>query len=228
MKYFLSLLLFLGLVFSAHAETVVIDSGHTMKEPGAISALGITEWQFNTRMADVLSSVLRERGYTVIRIENLPLSNRPIVFNKSGGDILIMIHHDSVQPKYLTKQWTYNGKVYKYTDDIRGYSVFVNGKSPKSIELGLYIGASLWSNSFVPSTHHKENIKGERRKPINEIAGLYEFNDLYVLKRIDKPGVLIECGVIVNRYEAIFMSDYKVMVKFARAVADGIGDYFGK
>ena len=73
--------------------------------------------------------------------------------------------------------------------------------SQKAFILHVY---SVWRwlpGDFLPTLHHAEKIPGEGRKLMDKDLGLYEFDDLIVLKTAAMPAVLLECGVIVNRSE---------------------------
>ena len=42
---------------------VVVDVGHTATSPGADSARGVPEYEFNLKLADVIAQSLREAGF---------------------------------------------------------------------------------------------------------------------------------------------------------------------
>jgi N-acetylmuramoyl-L-alanine amidase len=220
----------LAMVVSAHAQTIVLDIGHTRDKPGVISAIGKPEYKFNSDVVFILGDRLKKKGYTVHVIRDIErLQSRGGKVDSYLPDVLISIHHDSVQQKYLTGSWIYNNEPYPYTDEIRGYSLFVNTKNPKSTVLALKIAQNIQKFGFVASQHHKEKIPGEGRKPIDDVLGVYEFNELVLLRSVYKPAaVLIECGVITNRHEVFFISDIHVMVMMVDAIIHGVDEYFGK
>jgi len=53
---------------SAAASVVAVDVGHGMKDSGAISARGRTEFSFNRRFAGVLEDALQEHGMVVRQV----------------------------------------------------------------------------------------------------------------------------------------------------------------
>ena len=74
MKRSLTLALFLGL-FKAPAAAcdrarfrIVLDVGHTEQAPGAISARGVTELEFNRRLATVVADRLASDGFATVQI----------------------------------------------------------------------------------------------------------------------------------------------------------------
>ena len=70
--------------------------------------------------------------------------------------------------------------------------------------------------------HHAEQIPGEARNLVDEDFGLYEFDDLVVLKTAAMPAVLLECGVIVNRGEEASLQTPEIRYRIADAAAEAI------
>ncbi|HLC15118.1 MAG TPA: N-acetylmuramoyl-L-alanine amidase [Thermodesulfovibrionia bacterium] len=194
--------------------TIAIDIGHTKDQPGATSYRGISEFYFNQNIGQRLFEELVLHGFKQTFIINkngnsISLTDRTDISNKRKTDLFLSIHHDSVQPLYLSS-WIHKGKQFLYSDEFSGYSIFYSQKNYKpksSLEFARLLGSELRSNLFVPTLHHAENIKGENRKLVDKEKGIYEFNDLVVLKTATMPSVLIECGIIVNRDEEILLSN---------------------
>ena len=103
---------------------VAIDVGHTREKGGAISATGVPEYVFNRILADSLLQELKRDGYTKsFLIGDNSLKGRAAVANQRNANLLLSIHHDSVQPQYLSK-WILGGRARLYSDKYRGYSIF--------------------------------------------------------------------------------------------------------
>ena len=51
---------------------------------------------------------------------------------------------------------------------------------------------------------------------------------IYILKNVKIPTVIVECGFLSNPSEAKKLSDEKYQKNFARAICVGIEDYFNK
>ena len=47
---------------------VIVDVGHTPEIPGAISARGATEYDFNLRLAKVIERKLNDAGTTIVQV----------------------------------------------------------------------------------------------------------------------------------------------------------------
>jgi N-acetylmuramoyl-L-alanine amidase len=79
----------------AHAAVVV---GHTPVRPGAVSIDGISEFAYNSIVADHLEAKLAAMGYRVSRVaRDLPddLAGLPRKVNQTGADLAIELHFNS-------------------------------------------------------------------------------------------------------------------------------------
>ena len=84
------------------AFRVVVDVGHTAESPGAISARGVYEYEFNLRLATLIKQKLLAAGFakTVLLVTDGParksLFARVGRANRLSADLFLSIHHDSV------------------------------------------------------------------------------------------------------------------------------------
>ena len=221
-------ILVLGLPPAAHAAAIAVDVGHYLKEPGAISARGVPEFEYNLRLARELAVALREAGHKALLIGDDGLaetlgSRAP---RAAGMDLFISIHHDSVQPRFLAP-WEHDGAVRLYSDQFAGYSLFVSRLHPQlqpSLKCASAIGAALNAAGFTASRYHADPIVGENRPFADEPNGVHYFDNLAVLKTASVPALLFEAGVIVNRAEELRMRDPAVRKSIAAAIVAGVGD----
>jgi len=211
---------------------IAIDIGHSPNRPGAISARGISEYTFNKKIAELLYQNLLQNGFKSTFILNeinpeMTLNSRAKILNQKAADLVISIHHDSVQPHYLN-QWEIDGENHHYSDRFKGFSVFFSNKNPKveqSFQLAKAIGNELLQLQLKPTLHHAENIAGENRPLIDSERGVYRFDSLILLKNTKMPAVLIECGVIVNRDEEQLLSTEHHQKKLANALSKAIAQF---
>lgn len=214
---------------SAPACRVAIDVGHTFQQPGATSARGVGEFFFNQRMARRLRASINARPGLAAFIVNeaggpIGLSERTDQAQARQADLLISVHHDSLQPRYLSG-WTHDGAARLYSDRFRGHSLFYSTLNPRadaSLAVAGRIGARLLAAGFTPTLHHAEPIAGESRVLADAARGIYVFDDLVVLKTARMAAVLLECGVILNRDEELLLSDPAYQQRLATAVADAV------
>ena len=133
----------------------------------------------------------------------MPLTRRTEIALEAEATLFISLHHDSSQKQYFST-WQFEGRTLPYSDTFHGYSIFVSARSKwaaKSRELATYLGQALHSEGLTPSLHHAEPIPGESRKVLDGNLGTFEFGELAVLKSATMPALLLEAGIIVNRYE---------------------------
>ena len=192
---------------------IAIDIGHTALSPGAISAHGRTEFEYNLALGQHVAAALRSAGFPTetIVVEGegkAQLRKRVARANALNPRLLISIHHDSAQARFF-KTWEYNGRILKHADQFSGYSLFVsraNAKFEDSSIFATLLADQLLSAGLAFSTHHAANIDGERRELLDPQRGIFEYKNLRVLKETQMPAVLLEAGVIVNRDEELFMA----------------------
>jgi N-acetylmuramoyl-L-alanine amidase len=210
---------------------VVIDVGHTNVSPGARSASGRPEHDFNVALADVVESSLRSAGFaSVFRVapsgpENL--AGRARAINALNPDLVLSIHHDSVQPGYLQRTHA-EGREQRYSDEFRGWSLFVsmaNGRASDSRRLAQDVADQLLATGLPFSRHHAERIPGESRTFIDASRGIYRYDGLAVLKLASAPAVLLEAGIIVNRAEEAALASGARQAATARAAAAGVSRF---
>ncbi len=210
---------------------VAIDVGHSLPQPGATSARGRSEYLFNKEFAPFLAKALAELGIRSFFIDSGQRHRSPEQRGKLAArdraDILISVHHDSVQPHYL-RTWVHEGKTQRYCDMFQGYSLFYSelSKRPRqSLALAKAVGGRLRSHGFTPTAHHAEPIAGENREFVDPERGVYRFDHLRLLKSAAMPALLLECGVIVHREEELLCRDPERQRLMAVAVALGIADH---
>ena len=161
---------------------IAIDIGHTAQSPGAISARGKPEFDYNLALGQQLAAALHSAGFPVETIVvsgegKTQLRKRVDKANALDPRLLISIHHDSAQARYL-KTWEVDGRLLKYTDRFSGFSLFVsraNAKFEASSTFATLIADQLLGAGLNFSTHHAENIDGERKPLLDPARGIYEY-----------------------------------------------------
>lgn len=203
-----------------------MDVGHYLKEPGAISARGVPEFEYNLRLAREVSEALRRAGHRTILIgdDGMAEDLGKRAPRASVMDLFISIHHDSVQPRFLAP-WEHDGATRLYSDQFAGYSLFVSRLHPRldaSLRCASTIGAAMSAAGFATSRYHADPIVGENRPFADEPNGVHYFDNLAVLKTASVPALLFEAGVIVNRAEELRMRDPDVRKRIAAAIVAGV------
>lgn len=204
---------------------MALDIGHTVRSPGADSATGVPEFQFNQRMVRLIAADLKEQsGISVITInaKGAPISlrGRAAVADSAKADLFLSVHHDSANARYLEPH-RIGERTFYQTTRFQGYSVFFSQRNPhpdRSLEFASAIGRAMRAEGLAPTAHHAEKIPGEGRDLIVPALGVYRYDDLIVLWSTKMPAVLLECGLIVNPLEETLLIEPEHQQKIVRAV----------
>src|SRR5262249_42835925 len=87
----------------------VIDVGHTVEAPAALSHRGVYEYDFNLRLSKLIEKRLLDAGFekTTLLITSgksrRGLFERAARANKMHADLFLAIHHDSVPDRFVEK-----------------------------------------------------------------------------------------------------------------------------
>jgi N-acetylmuramoyl-L-alanine amidase len=211
---------------TAAAALVAVDVGHFEAEPGATSARGRAELEFNRELAAEIARALEAFG---LRVRVIGADGGMAVLSRRtaaarDAQLFLSIHHDSVQPHYL-EEWVHEGESRKFSDRFAGFSLFVSRRNPeveRSLACASSIGAELRAAGFLRSLYHAEPIPGESKPFADRANGVHYYDNLVVLHTASQPAVLLEAGVIVNRDEELALREPATRKRIAAAVADGV------
>ena len=216
------------------AFRVVVDVGHTLDVPGALSARGVPEYAFNLQLAQQIKETLVGAGFdkTVLLITDKPppagLFERAIIANRLPADLFISIHHDSV-PDNLMQTWQYEGQDQQYNDDYPGYALFIsndNADRAGSLQFGNFLGKALQARGLQFTPHYTLALMGHRRRQLLDAdAGVYRYDQLVVLRYTRMPALLLEAGSIVNRQEELELATPERRTLTSAAVAAAVEDF---
>ena len=184
---------------SCHPETfrVVVDVGHTVDVPGAMSARGVPEYAFNLALAQDAKQALVDAGFTgtvLLITDKAPpqgLVARAVAANGLPADLFLSIHHDSV-PDNLLQTWQYEGQDQHFNDDYPGYALFVsndNADRAGSLLFGNFLGKELQAHGLQFTPHYTLALMGHRRRELlDPLAGRLS------LRRIDRAADDADAG----------------------------------
>jgi N-acetylmuramoyl-L-alanine amidase len=209
----------------------IVDVGHAADAPGALSARGVDEYEFNLRLAREIDKELRAAGFdqTVLMItaEKPPvgLFRRAARANGLKADLLLSVHHDSV-PDSMLETWQVDGQEQHYNDRFPGHSLFVsygNADRAGSLAFAKLLGLALKAHGLQYTPHYTEKFMGKRRRELLDAeAGVYRYDQLIVLKDTQVPAVLMEAGSIVNRTEELLLATPEHQAIIAGAVVEAV------
>jgi len=213
---------------------VVVDVGHTVEVPGAISARGVPEYAFNLALARDVKRALVDAGFetTVLSITSeappLGLFERAFRANKMAADLFISIHHDSV-PDPLLQTWYYDGQQNRFNDSFPGYAIFISSENADragSLTFGRLLGEQLQARGIRYTSHYTlASMRTRRRQLVDADAGVYRYDQLVVLKETRMPAVLLEAGSIVNRQEELALASPERRALESAAIAAAVEDF---
>jgi N-acetylmuramoyl-L-alanine amidase len=216
------------------AFRVVVDVGHTLDVPGAISAHGIPEYTFNLQLAQDVQQSLVDTGFdkTVLLITDKPPPNglveRAVRANGLPADLFITIHHDSV-PDNLLETWEYEGQEQHYNDSFPGYGIFIsndNANRAGSLQFGHLLGKALQAQGLQYTPHYTLPLMGHRRRELLDAdAGVYRYDELIVLRMTRMPAVLLEAGSIINRQEELELATNERRSATSAAIAAAVEEF---
>jgi N-acetylmuramoyl-L-alanine amidase len=197
------------------APVVALDVGHYHGAPGAISARGVPEFEFNLALAMEARRALESEGLRVHLVgqrgDYAVLAER--TRDALGASLFLSLHHDSVKEELLPR-----------AGEFSGFSLFVSRLNPRlesSLACAGAIGARLRAAGFAPSRYHADPALGAGRPFADEENGVHYYDNLAVARTAAMPSVLVEAGVIVNPDEERRMRDPQVRQRIARAIAGG-------
>jgi N-acetylmuramoyl-L-alanine amidase len=213
------------------AFRTIVDVGHTLEHAGALSARGVTEYDFNLNLAKAIEQKLIAARFsrTVLLITSglamKGLFERVRNANAMQADLFLSIHHDSVPDQFM-ENWEYDGKPNRFSDRFTGHSMFVSFDNPQikaSRLFGNFLGNQLKARDLKFTPHYTEAIMGSRRRElIDPEAGVYRYDKLIVLRETTMPAVLLEGGMIVNRNDELVLASPERRDLIAAAVTDAV------
>jgi N-acetylmuramoyl-L-alanine amidase len=218
---------------SKHNKDIVIilDVGHTPSEPGATSARGVPEYDFNLHLGLRIKSEMVLAGFQSTHVMlteasgEAGLNQRADRANDLNADLFLSIHHDSVRDEYLVP-WTYQNEEHYYYDNAKGFSLHVSSENPQfedSYRWARILADQLLTSGLVSNPIHASNNPIGARVPLLDLRrGIYRRDLLVVLSRTEMPAVLLEAGVIVNRDEELAVQTASFEKTVATAVTHSI------
>jgi N-acetylmuramoyl-L-alanine amidase len=209
-----------GLMATGTVRTIVLDPGHGGEDQGAHSRGGMLEKQFTLDMARRLGALLEEQGYRVLltRLGDrfVPLDSRSAFARANRADLFISMHFNSAQPATEpcgAETYCLTPAGARSTSDKKSV-LAKNDCVPQS--------ANRFDNDNVMLAHHVQQALVARAGAAERGVKRARFE---VLKDLDCPGALVECGFLSNPAEARRVSQASYRQQLAAAIASGIAGY---
>ena len=193
--------------------TVFLDPGHGGSDPGAIGG-GYREADLNLAVAKKVQILLLNRGYKVYMSRTndttVALLDRSRMANNLEPDIFVSIHHNSTGSG-ATSSYGIESYYYQYFPDY-----------PPKINVDMHNNPERISKSVTLANLIQENMV--------DYTGAYDrgtYGETFsVIRESAMPATLLELGYINNSSERQKLVTDSYQNKLARAIADGIHEYF--
>jgi N-acetylmuramoyl-L-alanine amidase len=211
---------------AAAPRTIVLDPGHGGSDPGKENkAVGVSEKNLTLDVVRRLQRLLEARGWRVVLTratdtrlaaeQALDLQRRADVANRANADLFLSIHFNSVErdAARVTGVETYAMApqfMLSTANDQRDEMTAVAFPGNRHDYANLLLGAEL----------HRAMITGLKTSDRG-----YKRGRLAVLRFIECPGALVECGYLSHDAEARRLATPEFRQKIAESLAAGLQGY---
>ena len=189
---------------SFDGKTVIIDAGHGGIDGGAVGKGGSYEKELNLKMAKELEKSLKNAGYTVIMTrKDDTLHGEGKNIKKADTKYRLKIGNENPNALFLSIHMN------SFTDAAsKGSQIFYSVKNPQSKEFALLLRESL-----------KKHADPQNERFIKEA-----YNSIYIMKNIDSPAVLIECGFLSNRSEEKLLNTPEYRANMIKGIVSAVNE----
>lgn len=182
-------------------RTVIIDAGHGGTDPGAIGKSNSLEKDINLNIALKLQQFVEQ----------------------SGGVVLMT----RVEDEEMGKNKREDMKLRKKLREENSGDIFV------SIHLNSFPQSSCkGAQTFYANDEESKRLAEKIQKNMVDLLSndnsrvAKKLTDVYLLKKVNIPSVIVECGFLSNSEEEKLLQDEKYQSKIAMAIYLGINEYF--
>ncbi len=220
---------------------IVIDAGHGGHDPGAIGPNGLREKDVVLDIALKVRELMKKKPhYEIILTRDsdifIPLDKRAEIANKAEADLFISIHANATPNNHAKGIETY---ILNWTDDEQAIRVAarenaISVKKQKQLkgELGIVLASLEREAKRDKSVHiagylHNSIVSNLKTNYLRHDNGLKQAL-FYVLVGAKMPSCLLEISYISNPEEEALLSDESYRLSIAKAIVDGIENYFSK
>jgi len=185
---------------SMSGRLIVLDAGHGGFDPGAIGVAGTHEADLNLAVAKYLETELEGRGAEVIMTRT---DDDAVADNKDD---------DMAERRRIIEQ---SGSDIVISIHMNFFEDDPQICGPVAL--------------FMPGSVEGKRLAEVVQKSLNNVmdaSGIARSESLYILKSGHQPCVLVECGYLSNEEEERSLSRPDYQQRAAKAICDGIEEYF--
>jgi N-acetylmuramoyl-L-alanine amidase len=191
-------------------QVIVIDAGHGGVDPGAVSDTGVLEKDVNLKVALKLRDLLQQ----------------------AGAQVVLVREEDRDLARTETKGYTR-----RKVEDLKERVELLNELRPtvflslhcNAVESERQSGAQTFYNGTLPESKLlASSIQEGLRETLEMGRVVKERGDIFILKRAEVPGALVEMGFLSNPEEAKKLTDERHQSALALAIYKGVLSYFAQ
>ncbi|MBR2723327.1 MAG: N-acetylmuramoyl-L-alanine amidase, partial [Lentisphaeria bacterium] len=194
-------------------RTVFIDPGHGGKDVGAEGRY-YSEKKLTMRLAAKVRVLLKNAGFNVVMSRRsdayLTLQQRASIANKNKADVFVSIHFNSAANKKV-----YGLETYCMTP------VGASSSNASKIEWKSYNGNRHDKNNFALAYLMQRSML----RYSNALDRGVKHARFLVLREVEMPAVLVECGFLSNPESERIIGTEKYLNQIARGIAQSIISY---
>ncbi len=220
---FLTLVLVISMLFSAAyfgtakeevvpEKTLVIDAGHGGQDGGAVGITGVLEKNINLSIALKLKTEAEKNGWKVIMTRSSDMS----LHDTESSKVRSQKRSDLQKRKSILNK--------------NSNAIFVSIHQNK-FEQSKYKGAQVFYADNEEAQKLGENIQQSLIKVLadgnNRVAKTIT-DEVYLLKGVKTPAVIVECGFLSNPEEEQLLTQNNYQTKVAQAIFEGVCAYKGE
>ena len=195
-----------GLIKQKDKITIVLDAGHGGRDPGKVAVNGALEKDINLSVALKLKTLLEQNDINVVMIRN----------DDSG------LYSESDSNKKAADMRNRVDIINK-SDAALAISIHQNSFTQESIK-----GAQVfYYNNSDEGKKFAETMQEQLKKSLQDgNKRMAKANDsYYMLKKVECPIIIVECGYLSNNTEAALLTDENYQERMAFAIHLGLLSY---
>ncbi len=192
--------------------TVVLDAGHGGEDGGA-EGYGVIEKHINLDLALKIAELLRARGINVVLTRDT--------------DILLYDRNEDYEGRKKVLDLRKRLEITEQTENAVFVSIHMNYFAEEK-----YSGLQVYYSKNDPSSRILaeliQSMTKNELQPTNKRVIKEATSKIFLLDKLKCPAVLVECGFLSNKAEALSLSDENYREKLADVIFSAILDYISR
>lgn len=193
-------------------KVIVLDAGHGLPDEGTVGFSGTKEQAINLALVLKLQSLIEQSGATVI-------------LTRSDKNGIYEVQNNTIRSKKVS--------------DMKN-RVYIGNNSNADIFISVHLNYYEQSKYYGWQTFYQKNNKNSKQlaeiiqKEINENIKIKNnrvpkvITDVYIMKKVTIPTVIVECGFLSNKQEEQKLNQDDYQQSLVWGIYIGIQKYFGE